>query len=87
MIRVVPGRAGGGGRSFRGEKYKPKKEIAYRMCAGRQNQCDAQTEFFVCTSPQPFCLGVAFWWLLVVLPWCVGGGDVMCCDVMWLAAR
>ena len=35
---------------------------------------------------------MAFWWWLAVFPWCVGGGDVMCCcdvvcEVMWLAAR
>jgi len=33
---------------------------------------------------------LAFWWWLVLFPWCVGVGGAMCCDVvcdvMWLAA-
>lgn len=32
---------------------------------------------------QPFGLVVVFWWWVVVPSWCVGGGHVMCCDVMW----
>lgn len=51
----------------------------------------AKTRVFVRTSLQPSCLVLAFWWWLVVFPWCVGGGVVMCCDVvcdvMRLAAR
>ena len=34
------------------------------------------------TSLQPFRLVAVFWWWLVVFRWCVGGGDVVCCDVM-----
>ena len=57
------GQAAGG--SFKTEKTStPKKEFAYRLCAGRP------------TSAMPFRLLVAFWWWLVVFPWCVGGGDV-----------
>jgi len=84
------GQAGGG--TFRVEKNdKPKKDFAYRRCAGRlTNQRNAQTEFFSHSSLQPFRLVVAFWWWLVVFPWCAFDGDVMCCDVichvMWLTA-
>jgi len=46
------------------------------------NQCDAQKEILVCASLQPFHLVVVFWWYLVAFPWCVGGGDVMRCDLM-----
>ena len=61
--RERAGQAGGG--SFKTEKTStPKKEFAYRLCAGRP------------TSAMPFRLLVAFWWWLVVFPWCVGGGDV-----------
>ena len=52
------------------------------------NQSDAQTEFVLCTSLQPFSLVVAFCWWLFVFPWCFSGGDAMCGDVasgvMWL---
>jgi len=66
---------------------------SYTSRAGRKfqnarrvtNQCDAQTEVFVCTSLRPFRLVVAFWWWLVVFPWSVGGGDVLWlwCDEVW----
>ena len=69
---------------------RTKERICLYNVRKATNQYDAQTEFFVCTSLQPFRLVVAFWWL-VVFPWCVGGGDVMCGalvhDVIWFAAR
>ena len=52
------GQAGGG--TFRVEKNdKPKKDFAYRRCAGRlTNQRNAQTEFF-CTAA---CSRSVWWW-------------------------
>ena len=52
----------------RGERnFEPKERICLKNERRSTNQCDARTEFFVHTSLQP----------------CVGGGEVMCCDVMW----
>ena len=90
-IPAVPGQAGGG--SFRGERtYKPTKEFALECAQGHQPvRCPNRVFFFVCvcvcvcvrTSLQPIRLVVVFWWWLVVFPWCAGGGDVMCSDVIW----
>ena len=56
------------GQAAGGSFKKPKKEFAYKRDARRvTNQCYAQTEFLVHTS----------------LQMCAGGGEVMCCDVMW----
>ena len=69
------------------KNYEPnqRKNLLIECAQGDQPVRWAQTEFFACTSL------LAFWWWLVVFPWCVGGGDVMCGavlrDVMWLAAR
>ena len=62
------------------------------MCARRPTSAMPKLSFAVSTSRlQPFCLVVAFWFWLVVFPWCVAGGDVMCgdgvCDVVSFVAR
>ena len=77
FIQIVPGRAGGG--SFRGKKtINQRKNLPIECAQGDQPVRCPNRVFFVCTSLQPFRLVVAFWWRLVVFPWCVGGGDVMC---------
>ena len=92
---VVPGRAGGG--SFRGKrvyrvyKPKPRKKFAYRMCARSPTSAMPKPTFCV-HQPSAVLFGGGVWWWLVVFSWCVGGGAVMRCDVMWydvmwLAAR
>ena len=61
------------------------------MCAGRSTSAIPEIEVIVSTTLRPFLMVLAFWWWLVVFPWCVGVGDGMCCDVacevMWLAER
>lgn len=85
-LQVVRGQARG--RKFhKDQNYKAKKEFAYRMCAGRTSQCDAQTEFFCVNSPlaasfEPFRLVVVFWCSLVVCAWCVCGRDAICGEVV-----
>ena len=60
-----------GSRAGRERNFEPQERICLKNERKSTNQCDAQTEFFVHTGLQP----------------CVGGGEVMCCDVMWLVAR
>ena len=72
-LPVVPGLAGGG--SFGGKNpYKPKKEFAYRMCAGPLTGALPKLNFSC--APAFSC---SVWW------WCFGGGwlrDVMSSGVM-----
>ena len=51
------------------------------MCAGRSTSAIPEIEVIVSTTLRPFLMVLAFWWWLVVFPWCVGVGDGMCCDV------
>lgn len=56
------------------------------------NQCDAQTDVFVCTSLQPFCLAVVVvFWRLVVSAVVVGFAMMLCGllrgERMWLVLR
>ena len=89
LLPVVPGRDGG--ETLRGGRtYKPKKDFAYRMHAGRPASVipiDSQAEFW---CAQTFRL-VVVWWLILF-----HGGDVWCHVVgfqvtsglaMWLVTR
>ena len=58
--QVVPGRAGGG--RFSRKKFQTKERICLLTARKATNQCDAQTEFFVRTSLQPFHGGDVPWW-------------------------
>ena len=80
------------------EPGKPGAEVSKGKTITRQRknvpiECAHGDQPMRCPN-RGFCvhqLVVAFWWWLVVFPWCAGVGDVMCCDVVcdvkWLAAR
>ena len=82
---MVPGRAGGG--SFRGKNTIGQTKNLTIDCAQGHQPVSCPNRIFARTRLQPFRLVVVLWWWLVAFPWCVGGGDAMCCGVMWYDVR
>ena len=69
------------GRKFQREgTYEPSKEFAFGMCAGPLTSALAKPSF-LCA---PAFTRIVWWWYFGgCWLWCVGGGDVMWCAVLW----